>query len=229
VTDRAQPAAMTSPRRYRLIVFDWDGTIADSTTMIAESIRSACADLGCTVPALDAARYVIGRGLADSVRHVAPDLAPGRYVELAARYRHHYLAGDASIPLFDGARAMLAELADAGFRLAVATGKTRVGLDRALAHHGLASRFHATRCADEGRPKPYPDMLLALMAANGASPRETLMIGDTTHDLDLARNAGTDALAVAYGAHEHAGLAARAPRAVVESVAALRAWLAANA
>jgi len=220
---------MPSPRRYRLIVFDWDGTIADSTTMIAESIRSACADIGCTVPALDDARYVIGLGLADSLRHVAPGLEPARYVELSARYRHHYLAGDASIPLFDGARTLLADLAGAGFRLAVATGKTRVGLDRALAHHGLASRFHVTRCADEGRPKPYPDMLVALMDATGVSPRETLMIGDTTHDLDLARNAGADALAVAYGAHEHASLAARAPLAVVESVAALRAWLAARA
>jgi phosphoglycolate phosphatase len=181
------------------------------------------------VPALDAARYVIGLGLADSLRHVAPDLAPARYDELAARYRHHYLAGDASIPLFDGARGLLAELADAGFRLAVATGKTRVGLDRALAHHGLASRFHVTRCADEGRPKPHPDMLLALMQASGVPPGETLMIGDTTHDLDLARNAGADALAVAYGAHGRTDLAARAPRAVLESVAALRAWLAAHA
>lgn len=223
------PARPSAPRRYRLVVFDWDGTLADSTTMIAESIRSACADVGCTVPALAAARYVIGLGLADSLRHVAPDLAPERYVELAARYRHHYLARDASIPLFDGARAMLDELAGAGFRLAVATGKTRVGLDRALAHHGLAARFDVTRCADEGRPKPYPDMLVALMAASGAAPHETLMIGDTTHDLDLARNAGADGLAVTYGAHDRAGLAARAPRAIVDSVAALRAWLAAHA
>jgi phosphoglycolate phosphatase len=228
-TTATGPLAPSRPRRYRLVVFDWDGTLADSTTMIAESIRSACADVGCAVPALDDARYVIGLGLADSLRHVAPDLAPGRYVELAARYRHHYLARDAGIPLFDGARAMLDELATAGFRLAVATGKTRVGLDRALAHHGLAARFHVTRCADEGRPKPHPDMLVALMAATGAAPHETLMIGDTTHDLDLARNAGADGIAVTYGAHDHAGLAARAPLALLESVAALRAWLAAHA
>jgi phosphoglycolate phosphatase len=222
------PVAQLAPRRYRLVVFDWDGTLADSTTMIAEAIRSACADIGCAVPDMDTARYVIGLGLAESLSHVAPDLPVARYADLAARYRHHYLARDADIPLFDGARALLEDMHAAGFRLAVATGKTRVGLDRALAHHGVARHFHATRCADEGRPKPHPDMLLALMAATATPAAGTLMVGDTTHDLDLARNAGVHAIAVACGAHDREGLASRAPLVTLDSIAALRGWLAAH-
>jgi phosphoglycolate phosphatase len=148
-----------------------------------------------------------------------------RHPELALRYRHHYLARDPEIPLFTGARELLDELCAEGFLIAVATGKTRVGLDRALAANGLAARFHATRCADEGRPKPHPDMLLHLMARFDVPPKSTLMIGDTTHDLELARAAGADAVAVAYGAHEPDGLAAARPLATVHSVPELRAWL----
>ena len=121
------------------------------------------------------------------------------------------------------------ELDGRGFLLAVATGKSRVGLARALAQHGIADRFAASRCADEGFPKPHPDMLLALMDRLGVEPAETLMIGDTTHDLELARNAGVSALAVAYGAHPSAGLMAMRPLTTAHSVTELRAWLAANA
>ena len=121
---------------------------------------------------------------------------------------------------------MLAELATRGHQLAVATGKSRRGLDRALAQHGIAHHFGVTRCADEGFPKPHPDMLLTLMEQAAVAPEQTLMIGDTTHDLQLARNAGVDALAVAYGAHPSAGLAGLAPLATLESIVELRAWLA---
>ncbi len=119
-------------RRFRLLVFDWDGTLADSTAIIADAIRAACGDVGAEVPDAAAARYVIGLGLADALRHVAPSLPHEQHAALAARYRHHYLARDGEIPLFDGAAALLQELDDAGYLLAVATGKTRVGLDRAL-------------------------------------------------------------------------------------------------
>ncbi len=139
------------------------------------------------------------------------------------------MARDATIPLFDGVLDLLAELRAEGFMLAVATGKTRVGLDRALASNVLVGLFDATRCADEGRPKPHPDMLLQLMSKLDVAPGETLMIGDTTHDLELARAAGVDAVAVAYGAHEPAGLAASRPLATVHSIGELRAWLALNA
>ena len=128
-----------------------------------------------------------------------------------------------------GAREMLAELEGRGFLLAIATGKSRVGLDRALAQQRIAHRFVASRCADEGFPKPHPDMLLALMDRVGVEAAETLMIGDTTHDLELARNAGVSALAVSYGAHAVAGFAELSPIATVNSIAELKAWLAANA
>ena len=131
--------------------------------------------------------------------------------------------------LFEGVREMLGELLDRGFVLGIATGKTRRGLARALAQHGLAHHFAASRCADEGLPKPHPDMLHALMGQAGVEPEETLMIGDTTHDLALARNAGVAAVAVAYGAHASEGLVEMAPLATVHSIAELRAWLEANA
>jgi phosphoglycolate phosphatase len=216
-------------RRFKLIVFDWDGTLADSTTMIAEVLQQACRDLGQPVPDDAAARYVIGLGLADAMKSVAPALPEHRYPELGGLYRQHYLAREAGIPLFEGARELLAELEAAGFLLAVATGKTRSGLARALASNGLVGAFHATRCADEGFPKPHPDMLLHLMDRLATPPEETLMIGDTTHDLDMAQNAGTAGLAVTYGAHAHSDLAQRRPLAAVHSLRELREWLARNA
>jgi len=216
-------------RRFALVVFDWDGTLADSTTLIAQSLQRACVDVGQPAPDDVAARFVIGLGLADALRTVAPALPPERYGELSARYRDHYLARESDIPLFDGARELLAELEAAGYWLAVATGKSRRGLDRALSANGLAGAFHATRCADEGFPKPHPDMLLHLMGRLGVSPDETLMIGDTTHDLALARNAGASGVAVTYGAHALEGLAGLSPLATVNSVAELRTWLALNA
>jgi phosphoglycolate phosphatase len=217
------------PRRFRLLVFDWDGTLADSTAIIANALQLACRDLELPVPDDPTARFVIGLGLVDALRHVAPTLASADYPRLSERYRHHYLARDSEIPLFSGAREMLDELEARGFLLAIATGKSRVGLTRALAQQGLAHRFCASRCADEGFAKPHPDMLLNLMDCCGVGPAETLMIGDTTHDLQLARNAGANALAVTYGAHSHAGLADLSPLGTVASIAELAAWLRANA
>jgi len=215
-------------RRFSLIVFDWDGTLVDSTTLIVQALQNACRDVGQPVPDETAARYVIGLGLGDALKSVAPGLAPDRYPELGAFYRRHYLEREAEIPLFAGARELLAELGDAGYLLAVATGKTRAGLARALATNALEGAFHATRCADEGFPKPHPDMLLQLMDRLGVAPHVTLMIGDTTHDLDLAQSAGAAALAVTYGAHPHADLAQRTPLASVHSIAELREWLTRN-
>lgn len=213
---------------FDLVVFDWDGTLVDSTTLIASAIQAACRDLAQPLPDDAAARFVIGLGFASAVRHVAPQLELADYPAFSAAYRAHYLAGEADIPLFGGVPEMLRDLDAAGYRIAVATGKTRAGLEHALARNGLHGRFHATRCADEGQPKPHPDMLLNLMAFLAATPERTLMVGDTTHDLDLARNAGAQGLAVGYGAHPAEALAAHGPLAVVDSVADLRAWLAAN-
>jgi len=219
----------TAPRRFRLLVFDWDGTLADSTAIIAGCIQRACRDLGLPVPEETAAKFVIGLGLADALRTVAPTLAPDDYPRLSERYREHYLACDPDIPLFHGAREMLDELDARGFLLAIATGKSRAGLARALKQQRLDGRFFASRCADEGFPKPHPDMLLALMERCAVEPSETLMIGDTSHDLELARNAGASAVAVTHGAHAAEALAALDPLALVASIAELRAWLEANA
>ena len=212
-------------RRYDLVVFDWDGTLADSTAIIARSIREALRDMGEAVPDEDAARYVIGLGLTDALRTVAPSLPIARHPELVAHYRKRYLADEQDIPMFEGAVELLSELDRAGYFLGVATGKSRMGLDRVLTKHGLATRFHATRCADEGRPKPHPDMLLHVMDRLGVEPQATLMIGDTTHDLLLAKNAGVAAVAVSYGAHAREALASLAPIATVHSMAELAQWL----
>ena len=208
-------------RRFDLLVFDWDGTLADSTSIIAQALQNACRDMGCVVPDEMAARYVIGLGLVDALRHVAPALEAQHYPRLSARYREHYLAREAEIPLFEGVRELLAELRENGYRLAVATGKSRVGLDRALAFHRLTDAFDATRCADEGLPKPHPDMLRHLMRATGMAPETTVMIGDTTHDLQMAANAGVAAIAVTHGAHGVERLAEHKAVAVANSISDL--------
>ena len=225
----AEPMAV-APRRFRFVVFDWDGTLADSTAIIAAAMQQACRDVGEPVPERVDARYVIGLGLADALRHVAPGAA-GRAASASSPRATGTTTSRTtrSIPLFAGVREMLTELDAAGYLLGVATGKSRAGLDRALDAAGGRHFFTATRCADEGFAKPHPDMLLHLMDRVGASPGETLMIGDTTHDLELARNAGVAALAVAYGAHPPEGLAQQRPLATVHSIAELRAWLAGNA
>ena len=215
--------------RYRLVVFDWDGTLADSAAIIVEAIQRACADVGVPVPDDAAARYVIGLGLHDALRHVAPTLAEKDYPQLSARYRAHYLGRDPEIPLFAGALQLLESLNARGHLIAVATGKSRRGLDRALDQAGIGHHFIATRCADEGLPKPDPDMLLHLMERLGSAPDETLMIGDTTHDLLLASNAGVDAVGVAYGAHPRAALEEAKSLAIVDSIDELSRWLAAHA
>ena len=221
------PASDT--RRFRLLVFDWDGTLADSTDLIAHALQQACRDIGAPVPDEVSARHVIGLGLVDALRQVAPTLAHDRYQELAGHYRDHYVARENEIPLFAGVGELLDELDAAGFLLAVATGKGRAGLERALALQGLERRFFATRCADEGLPKPHPDMLLHLMDRAGVEPDATLMIGDTSHDLELARNTGAAAVAVSWGAHPADGLTQFGALATVHSIGELRSWLRENA
>lgn len=215
--------------RYRLIVFDWDGTLLDSTAGIAVAIQEAARDLGLPVPSREAASHVIGLGLHDSLRSAVPSLPEARYLEFAEAYRRHFLARQADMELFPGVRELLDELRAADYRLAVATGKSRRGLDHALRLTGLEPVFHATRCADETQPKPHPAMLLELMEELSLAERDLLMIGDTSHDLGMARSAGVDAVAVAYGAHAPDFLRAWEPRACVQSVEELRRWLTANA
>lgn len=215
----------TMPKRFELIVFDWDGTLLDSAGAIVACIQAAAVDLGMAPPAEERARHVIGLGLSEALRHALPELGQERHMELADRYRHHYLARDHELPLFQGAAELVRSLAADGYLLAVATGKSRKGLDRAFATSGLREYFHASRCADECHSKPHPQMLEELMAELGVSPGLTLMIGDTTHDLEMARNAGVGALGVTYGAHPRDALEGLSPLHCADSTAELADWL----
>jgi len=216
---------ISAMRAYDLVVFDWDGTVVNSTAMIAQCIRKAAADLAITVPTLEQASQVIGLGLADALAAAVPELPEHRAEEFSLRYRYHYLAIESDIVLFDGIRALLVALAESGATLAVATGKSRRGLDRAFAATGLGLLFAASRCADETHPKPHPAMLLELTDELQVGPERTVMIGDTTHDLAMAQAAGVAGIGVTYGAHPRAQLETCAPVALAASVAELHAWL----
>ena len=215
---------MTS-RRFDLIAFDWDGTLFDSTGLIVRCIQSASRDLGMAVPSDTQAAYVIGLGLMDALRHAVPDLPVERYPELGRRYRHHYMARQHEIVLFDGTLDMLQALKARHHWLAVATGKSRAGLNEALDAARLRPLFDSTRTADETASKPDPLMLHELMAELGVAPERTLMIGDTTHDLQLAANAGVASVAVSYGAHAHDDFGRFAPLFVAHSTRELHDWL----
>ena len=222
-------ASVKAERQYSLIVFDWDGTLMDSTVGITLAIQEAARDLGLPVPDRERASHVIGLGLHDALRAAVPDLPQEKYAEFVEAYRRHFLVRQDEMALFPGVREMLEELVARGRRLAVATGKSRRGLDHQFGLTGLGELFVASRCADETRPKPHPAMLLELMDELAAARHELLMIGDTSHDLGMAQSAGVDAVAVGYGAHPLESLSAWNPRASVRSVAELRQWLTTNA
>jgi phosphoglycolate phosphatase len=212
-------------KQFDLIVFDWDGTLMDSTGTIVKCIQASARDLGLPVPDQRSASYVIGLGLQDAMEAVLPDLDPKYYPLMVERYRHHYLAQDQELALFDGVPEMLVDLAHQGYFLAVATGKSRVGLNRALHTTKLLSIFDATRCADETFSKPHPAMLHELTRELGQDLKRTLMIGDTTHDLQMALNAGASSVGVHYGAHTPEELKSLNPLYTADSVALLHAWL----
>jgi phosphoglycolate phosphatase len=213
------------PRQFELLVFDWDGTLMDSAAAISESLQAACTDLGLPVPSRERARHVIGLGLTDALAYVLPELPTADYPRVLDQFRVHFLRRDTGTTLFAGAKEMIRELHDAGFMLAVATGKSRRGLDRSLHATGLHGCFDTTRCADEGFSKPHPGMLEAVMDNLATAPAATVMIGDTTHDLEMAKAAGVAAVAVTYGAHERAALDACRPLAMVDELQGLRRWI----
>ncbi len=211
----------------KLIVFDWDGTLADSTALIVTALQKSCADLALPIPVEERCRYVIGLGLRDTLMTVAPTLNEDRYPEMVEAFRHNFVGGEADIPLFHGVPDMLTDLNARGALLGIATGKSKVGLARTLERHGIVKQFAATRCADEGRPKPHPEMLQYVIKTCGTDLNKTLMIGDTTHDLQLAANAGVQSVAVGYGAHDHEPLLAHqpAPRILAHSIPELHTHL----
>jgi phosphoglycolate phosphatase len=213
------------PRQFDLIAFDWDGTLFDSTKIIVRSIQRAVVDVGGQAPSDEAAAYVIGMALMPALAHAAPDVPPEKYPELGARYRHHYTQHQDDISLFDGVLALLADLKARHHWLTVATGKSRRGLDEVLQAVELKGTFDSSRTADETAGKPNPLMLHELMREFGVDPDRTLMIGDTTHDLQMALNAGCASVGVSYGAHEPDAFHELGPRFIAHSVRELHAWL----
>jgi phosphoglycolate phosphatase len=213
--------------KYELIVFDWDGTILDSPAGIAECIQGACGDLGLEVPDRERASHVIGLGMQELMRTIAPALAAERYGEFTEAYRKHFRTREPTMQLYPGMKELIEGLSSR-FVLGIATAKSRRGLERALDTTGLRPHFRASRTADETNPKPHPAMLLELMKELNAKAERTLMIGDTSHDMQMARAAGVDALAMTYGAHPEAGLRACGPLGCFSSVKDLSQWLNAN-
>lgn len=213
------------PRRFDLIAFDWDGTLYDSTACIVRSIQEAVRDVGGAIPSDEAAAWVIGMALPDALAKAAPDVRPDQYPELVNRYRYHYLQHQDDLSLFNGVLPMLNDLRERGYLLTVATGKSRRGLDHVLAAVELRGMFDDSRTADETAGKPHPLMLEELMAQWSIEPARALMIGDTTHDLEMARAAGCASVGVSYGAHDTRGFAALKPLHVADSVADLHHWL----
>ncbi len=222
-----------SPRRYDLIVFDWDGTLFDSTAIITRCIQAAVEDVGGKRPSREQASHVIGLNLMEALAHAAPDVPKDKYPLLGERYRHHFFAQQEEISLFDGVIDLLIELKRQHYWVTIGTGKSRKGLDVTLERDvqvggesvKLATLFDGTRTADQTEGKPNPQMLFELMREFGADASRTLMVGDTTHDLQMALNAGVDAVGVSYGAHEADFLLTCKPLAILHSVAELRLWL----
>jgi len=223
------PNPSLRPRRFDLIAFDWDGTLFDSTAIITRCIQRAVVDVGGQEPSKEAASYVIGLGLMQALAHAAPDVPVEKYPELGQRYRHHYMVHQNDIVLFDGVLPMLVELKLRHHWLTVATGKSRKGLNEALHDLDLKGMFDGSRSADETASKPSPIMLHELMQEFGVDADRTLMIGDTTHDLQMALNAGCASVGVSYGAHEPDAFHDLKPKFIAHSVAELRQWLLENA
>ena len=216
------------PRQFDLIAFDWDGTLFDSTKIIVRCIQAAVRDVGGKKPTDQAAAYVIGLGLTQALAHAAPDVPPEKYPELGRRYQHHYATHFNDLSLFEGVLPLLDALKARGHLLAVATGKSRRGLDDALHSAELKGVFDGSRTADETAGKPDPLMLRELMAQFGIPPGRVLMIGDTTHDLQMALNADCASVGVSYGAHEPGDFDILMPLYVAHSVQGLHDWLLAN-
>jgi len=217
---------MAGPIRHpQVVIFDWDGTLVDSTQTIAQAILLSCQDLGLAVPSLKDAQYVIGLGLQDALRRVAPDLPAERAPELSLRFRYHYLSRDHLLEPFDGIRPLLQDLQAAGVVMTVATGKSRQGLERAFDATQTRDFFTFSRCADESVPKPGPEMVLEICEYLDCDPRDALVVGDTTHDIQMAHSAGAQALAVGYGAHEPEALRSLSPLDCLETVHALDLWV----
>ncbi len=206
-------------KKYQLIIFDWDGTIIDSEAHIIHSMRAAISEQGLALPDEQQVRHIIGLSLDKAILALFPDLPAKDVARLADAYRRHFFneANDVS-ELFDGAADVIRDLHAEGYYLAVATGKGRRGLDMALQTTGLEPYFHITRCADETRSKPDPLMLEEILTDLDIESDKAVMIGDTSYDLDMAKNIRMDSIAVTYGMHDRAHLEGSQPTHFIDNI-----------
>lgn len=214
-------------KRFDLLIFDWDGTLADSAGYIVATMQKAAAALGLPPRADRQMAELIGLGIEDAMRRLYPEHDTADLLHRLMRYRDRHETRVFEAPLFDGAAEALHRLHGHGFRLAVATGKPRQGLDRSLSHHApLQPLFELTRCADETADKPHPRMLEEILAETGVPAERALMIGDTEYDVAMARSLGMPALGVSCGVHDAGRLRQAGAQAVIDYVGALPGWLA---
>ena len=213
-------------KTYELIVFDWDGTLMDSEARIVACMQRAARDTGVAEPSHEAARDIIGLGMGEAVQRLFPELGRSGVERLISAYRVHWL-GDQIVgtELFSGARELLQGLRGAGHLLAVATGKSRRGLDKALDESGLEGLFHATRCADETHSKPHPQMLEEILTDLDTTAADALVIGDTEYDMQMAGNARVDAVGVSHGVHSAERLLAQGALRCFDDLHQLSGWL----
>ncbi|QFU22473.1 HAD-IA family hydrolase [Shewanella eurypsychrophilus] len=205
-------------KQYELVIFDWDGTLMDSVGKIVACMQQTALTLDMAIPTEQAVRDIIGLSMGEALSTLYPDGCAELQAEMKEVYSQQYLAlNQTPSPLFDGVEDLLTTLNGLGYKLAVATGKARVGLDRVLTATELGGYFVASRCADEAASKPSPEMLLQLLIELDVSPDKAVMIGDSIHDLNMANNAGIDAIGVDYGAHDRDTLSQAKPKAVIRS------------
>jgi phosphoglycolate phosphatase len=212
-------------KQYDLIVFDWDGTLMDSTQQIVDAMQLSIKQLDLPRLSNKSVSQIIGLGLNEAIHALYPDLDPNMRQALGMHYQQNWLNSPYEAPLFDNAYHLIEQLHQQNYFLSVATGKGRRGLNKVLQQTQLGSFFHATRCVDECHSKPHPDMLQQLMDYLGVTPNRTLMIGDTSHDLNMASNAKADAIAVTHGAHDIETLEQCNPKFIAENLHQVQQWL----
>ncbi len=212
--------------KYPLVIFDWDGTLMDSVARIVSSMQAAALECCQAIPSAPAVRDIIGLSLHKAFPILFGALTEQEEAALLAAYRRHYIElNQTPSPLFAGAAEMIKSLHQDGYRLAVATGKQRVGLDRVLADTRLGGYFHALRGADQALSKPNPLMLEQILTELNLSPADAVMVGDSSYDLAMAEAIGMDRIGVTYGVHDSAKLCQHTPVALIDDIRHLRDWL----
>lgn len=214
---------MVMNQNKELIIFDWDGTLIDSQANIVQCFQLVINELNLPDRNNDEISNIIGLGMREALKVLFPKHETDDYEKMVDRYRYHFFASDPSQP-FSGAEEVLAGLSEAGYILAVATGKGRNGLNKAFKHTGFGQYFHLSRCADETRSKPHPQMLEEILDETGMEPGQAVMVGDTEYDLEMAKNAGISSIGVSYGVHESERLLKHEPITVINEIRALLNW-----